>query len=104
MGHRQDMTDKQRLDWDSWSYKRKLEESKGHNYQYHTDDLEKKWLANGYDFYEFKDGKEATSSENIAIKAVEALRADNHYARIICGRTKVVQKIKYFSVIFKKKK
>jgi hypothetical protein len=103
MGHRQDMTRKQRLEWDSFAYSRKLEESKGHNYKYWTEDLENSQEAKGYDWYTFKDGKDYTSSELEAQNVVKELRGSKHYARIVCGMIQVVQKIKYFSITYKLK-
>lgn len=37
MGHRQQMTSKQRIEWDSMQYKAALEAKRGHNYQYWND-------------------------------------------------------------------
>ena len=40
MGHLQEMNDKQRSEFQSYQYKRMLEERRGHNYKYHSDELE----------------------------------------------------------------
>ena len=110
MGHRQKMTGKQRLDWDSNQYAAKLKYQKGHNYEYWNEG-HAKMLENGWSLFTF-DGKEGTairdrkttSIEEVAKEMVEQLRLDGFFARIVCGYDKNVQKIKMFSVIYKPKK
>lgn len=107
MGHLQDMSDEQRSKFLSYSYKRKLEEQRGHNFEYwndkkHYDLIENKgWALVGF---EGSFGLEDyTYSEIEAKEKVELLRQSNHFARIVCGYSKNVQKIKTFSVIYKLK-
>lgn len=110
MGHRQNMTNQQRLDWDVESYKRKLEANKGSNYEYWSD-KHCKMLQNGWDLFlitekSTRQGNKifksySTSSENHAKKFVEQLRNNNNYARIVCGYDKNVQRVKMFSIIYK---
>jgi hypothetical protein len=103
MGHRQQMTDKQRLEWDINSYKKKLEANKGHNYQYWSEKLEKELTEKGYEWYNFDNNKQATASELKAQEIVEQLRNDGCYARIIAGYEQNVQRTKMFSITYKKK-
>ena len=106
------MTIKQRLKFDSDNYKKSLESKRGHNYQYwsekHNDLLE-----NGWSLFEFTNESSrqwnfifkrfSTSSEYHAKKHLEQLRADNNFARIICGYDKNPQKVKMYSIIYKPK-
>ena len=103
MGHLQEMNDKQRSEFQSYQYKRMLEERRGHNYKYHSDELEESLKEKGYEWYDFGSGLEQTNFEDEAIEAVENLRETGHYARIICERMKVVQRVKYYSVAYKRK-
>ena len=112
MGHRQKMTDEQRLKWDVENYIKRLEAKKGSNYEYWNDKHEE-MLKNGWDLFliaetstnqwceRFK--KYSTSSENHAKKFVSELRLNGNYARIVCGYDKNRQRVKMYSIIFKKK-
>jgi hypothetical protein len=112
MGHRQKMTDKERFNFDLENYAKRLQANKGSNYEYFNDNIEQ-LLLNGYSLYQFTENssiqwgvrikQESTSSENMAKKAVKELRATSNYARIVCGYNKNKQRIKMFSVIYKKK-
>lgn len=81
--------------------------NKGHNYEYWNDKKHYKMLEDDWTLYEFvnKDftSETHTSSESIAKESVNKLKKDGNYARIICGYHKVIQKIKYYSIIYKKK-
>lgn len=112
MGHRQNMTDKQKLQWDIDSYKSRLKSNKGHNYQYYTEELEENLFKKGYQWYNIlvypsnpnrEDVTIATKIESYAKEIVGRLRKEGFYARIICGVKKTVQKEKHFSIIYKKK-
>jgi len=107
MGHRQEMTDKQRGDWDLMQYQAKLDANKGSNYQYWNDSHEK-LTENGWEVYVFGEKNVfeggSTGSEYKAKEVVEELRKSNHFARIVCGYNKNVQRQKRYSVIYKKKK
>jgi hypothetical protein len=112
MGHRKQMTDKERLKFDLENYAKRLEANKGSNYEYWNDKTEQ-LLLNGYSLYQFTENssiqwgvrikQESTSSINMAKKAVEELKATSNYARIVCGYNKNKQRIKMFSVIYKSK-
>lgn len=114
MGHRQNMTDRQRSDWDSMQYRRRLEARKGSNYEYWNEKHEDMMENKGWDLYELAEkttrqwgntyGRFSTTSEHHAKKAVKFLRETGHYARIVCGLQKTVQRTKHYSVIYKKKK
>lgn len=92
-----------------WKYARMLEESRGHSYQYYTDSLEEELEKKGYQFWNFnynnpdKEAKTETMSETLAKEVVTNLRSQGYLARIIAGREKNLQRIKMFSVCFKKK-
>jgi len=110
MGHRQDMTPKQKLEWDMMQYKAALEARRGHNFTYWDDSKHDKLLQNGWQFYNFPTnygGKisesVSTSSELTAKETKESLIADGYLARIFCGYDKNVQRIKMFSIIYKLK-
>ena len=109
------MTPIQRLKWDCEQYKKKLESKKGSNYEYWKDEIHGKMIENGsWNLYELNDKtsnpwnnifkKYVTSSENHAKKVVEKLRSENNFARIVCGYELNKQKVKMYSVIFRKKK
>lgn len=112
MGHRQDMTSKQRLKWDTDNYKKRLEANKGSNYEYWADKHEK-MLQNGWNLFLITEAttrqwsqtfkRYSTSSKEHAKKFVEDLRNNGNYARIVCGYDKNRQRVKMFSIIFKPK-
>jgi hypothetical protein len=112
MGHRQQMTDKERLNWDSMQYQKRLDSKKGSNYQY-WNIIHEKLLESGYELFQFvetptsqwgkKFKKFSTSSEQHAKKSLIELRKKNNYARIVCGYEKIRQRVKMYSVIFKSK-
>lgn len=113
MGRRQDMTDKQRLEFDTYAYKRRLEENRGKNFEYWNEKHEQ-MLLNGWDLFEItkKPSRQwgnvfisySTSSLYHAKEIVDKLRADGFFARIVCGYNKNVQRIKMHTIIFKPKK
>jgi len=106
MGHRQDMTSEQRLQWDIENYRKRLEANKGSNYQYWNDNHQK-LLENGWELFEFRDidqrTEHSTRYETKAKEAVDKLRSKGNYSRIVCGYDKNKLRIKTYSVIFKKK-
>lgn len=86
-------------------YKRMLEERRGHNYEYWGERHEN-LLQRGWQILEIeRRGKleEATKSEWLAQGKVTELRKSGHYARIVCGYEKNVQREKMFTVIFRKR-
>ena len=108
MGHREKMTNKQRLEWDSMQYKAKKDANKGHNYQYYSEELQKYMDEKGYVFYpehgfNYGGGAYVTRLEYEAKQKVEVLRVIGYHARIICGYEQNVQKIKMYSIICKNK-
>lgn len=99
-------------EWKLFQYNAAKEAKRGHNYAYYSDELGEKLKVSGYQWHEFTrncnmDGTKVvndyTSSEIAAKEVVEQYRKDGYYARIICGKEMVVQRIKYFSVAYKKK-
>lgn len=109
MGHRQEMTREQRIKWDGMQYQAKLDANKGHNYEYWNDDKHGKLLNEGWELFSFPvksiiSETEATVSEHTAIEALDKLRTEGNFARIIAGYSKNVQRMKMFSIIFKPKK
>lgn len=113
MGHRQHMTEKERLEWDISNYSKRLDANKGSNYEYWNEEKHGKLLLDGYALHQFSDKssiqwsvrirQDSTSSENMAKQAVKQLRESGNYARIVCGHSKNKQRIKMFSVIYKQK-
>jgi hypothetical protein len=83
-----------------------LEERKGHNYQYYSDQIRKYMSEKNYSFYEYHGGKGhvyCTQIESDAKNIVNRLRNEGNYARIICGYEKDTQRNKYYSIIYKAK-
>jgi len=107
MGHRQQMNSKQLLEWDSMQYKARLEAQRGHNYQYYTESLSKQLFLKGYNWYKFSDdgikNSFAITSESKAKEIVKKLKSENHYARIIVGYSQNTQRIKMYSIVYRKK-
>jgi hypothetical protein len=114
MGHPQKMNPKQKLEFKTFQYKRMLEEKRGHNYEYWNDEKHGKMLQNGWKLYEVTPGEShrqwsnifkhySTTLENKMKEVVKILRQSGHFARIVCGYDKDVQRTKYYSVIYKKK-
>jgi hypothetical protein len=105
MRHRHNMTAEQKLKWDCDSYKKRLEANKGSNYQY-WNNKHNELLMNGWKLFLISENskKHSTSSKYHAIQAVEQLRNEGNYARIVCGYNKNRQRIKMYSVIYKPKK
>lgn len=92
-------------EWGLYQYKRRLEEQRGHNYQWYNHE---KWLEmekKGWQMHDFDDkfDRQAISSESMAQAVVEDYRAKGYYSRIICGYSQNRQRTKMFTVIFKKK-
>lgn len=106
MGHLQNMSDKQRINFLLDGYKRKLEANKGHNFEYWNDKhdkmLESGWVLL-YDIF-FKPHTHFTYYESEAKEIVNNLRKEGNFARIVCGYHKDKQRIKTYSIIYKSKK
>lgn len=107
MGHIQDMTDKQRSEFFALCYQRKKEANIGYNFPYFNQEKWDKLEANGYEMWYFKDNfKDSTEGTVCVIEAkkqVEELRNDGYHARIICGYIQTRQRVKHYTVIYKKK-
>lgn len=86
-----------------WKYARLLEEKRGHNYQYYSEKLEKELEEKGYSWHKFEDGNYYTDSEYAAKILVNEYRKLGNYSRIICGMFQNVQRIKTFSICYKRK-
>lgn len=102
MGHRQQMTDKERMNWDIMQYNANKAARRGSNYAYMSDEVYHDLQDKGYVEHIFDKGETMTISEYAAKKAVDELRANGHYARIICQANKLL--IRHYSVYYKKKK
>lgn len=97
MGHRQHMTSKERLEWDSRNYRLRLEANKGHNHSYMTDKLYSQLKNSGYSAFVFDKGTETFESE--AVKKRDELRKQGHYARVISSANRL--RIRSYEVYFK---
>ncbi len=90
-----------------YAYNLMKENNRGHNYEYFNEDKWKKYQESGYKMHEFADTRGgnifATQSEYGAKEIVKNYKNDGYYARIIAGYHKTVQRIKFFTIIFKKK-
>lgn len=89
------------LEWRGYQYQKAKEGRRGHNYQYWTDERGKKWQDMGYQLFKFDDEKLYTKSEMYAQEEVKKLRKAGNHARIVAGYHKVVQRIQYYSIIYK---
>jgi len=113
MGHRQEMTKEQRMDWDLRQYQAKLDANKGSNFEYWSSKHDE-MIENDWDLYIFINDRRQnmglsceeyyTNSECQAKEIVESLRSNNNFARIISGYRQTVQRVKSFSIIYKPKK
>lgn len=101
MGHRQQMTDKQRLKWDVMQYKARLSAKRGHNYPYLTDELYKDLERKGYKIATFHNCEE-TTSESIAIDLRNTYRNAGYQSKIVCISNDL--RIKTYRVYYKPKK
>jgi myosin-crossreactive antigen len=90
MGHRQKMTDKQRLDWDMMQYRARLEARRGHNYPYWEDNKYANWQIG-----------ETTKSELVAKELLAETKRKYHSAKIICGYVQTIQRVKHYTIIYK---
>lgn len=104
MNHRQKMTEKQRIEFDLMQYKNRKESMKGHNYEYWNEKHSILIYKKGWRIYNEFNGITSTTSELIAKEAVNKLRDNGFYARIICGYEKCVQRIKHYSIIYKQRR
>ena len=93
----------------SWKYARMLEEKRGHNYQYLSDDRWDELEKKGYKMWDFGGGASCTKredviqSESLANGIAIMLRQQGNYARVIAGRELNQQRIKMFSVIYRRR-
>lgn len=99
MNHRQQMNSRQRAEWDSRSYKRMLEEKRGHNHSYMTDKLWNDLHDKGYKRHVFKGSQQETMSELEAIEARDNYRKQGNFARIISTANKL--RIRDYEVWYK---
>ncbi|MBK7380597.1 MAG: hypothetical protein IPJ03_16700 [Ignavibacteriales bacterium] len=91
----------------AWKYARMLEEKRGHNYQYLSDDQWDKLKKKGYKMWDFGGDsakrKDVIQSEALANDVAIMLRQRGDYARVVAGRELNQQRIKMFSVIYRQK-
>lgn len=92
-------------EWKIHQYKRRLEEQRGHNYQWFNQEKWNQLELSGWKMHKFdnKVDRDATSYEEGAKEVVEQYRKTGHWARILCGYSKNQQRVKMFTVIYKKK-
>jgi hypothetical protein len=90
MGHRQKMTDKQRLDWDVMQYKARRDAMRGHHYPYWDDEKYKDWEI-----------AKTTVSEYYALKLRDEMKLIHKKVKIVCGYEKTVQRVKHYTIIYK---
>lgn len=94
----------------AWKYARMLEEKRGHSYQYLTDDKWNELEKKGYKMWDFSEDTSCTKreyaiqSECLAKNIAIMLRQQGNYARVIAGGEQNQQRIKMFSVIYKRRK
>lgn len=100
------------MEWKQFQYEQAVKARRGHNFTYYNDELGEELKAKGYQWHLFtrncnmddtKVTEDYTSSVIVAKEAVEQYRSSGHYARVICGKHQNIQRIKSFSVIYKKK-
>ena len=107
MGHLQDMNKEQRSEFLWHKHNANKEARRGNSFVYWNEKLDKELELKGYDWYRFDNPSYgeyyATSNKLKAEEIVEQLRGLGHYARIICGYSQNVQKIKMFSITYKLK-
>lgn len=98
-------------EWKLYQYEQAQKARRGHNYAYFTEELGEELKAKGYRWHDFTkpigngsfEDREYTESELLAQEVVKSYRENGHYARIICGMHQCVQRIKSFSVAYRKK-
>jgi hypothetical protein len=102
-----DMPEYGTSDWRWHQYKKGQEARKGSNFEYWSEGKHRMLLTDGgYKLHAFVGHRhdDYTYSELIAKEVVEEYRNTDHYARILCGMSQNVQRMKTFSVIYKKRK
>ena len=89
-----------------YAYERMLEERRGHNYQYPSNEQQIKNKELGYEHHIFnnRNNQESidTLSEDLAKEVVATYRNDGYYSRIVCYPNQIIG-AKYYSVIYRKK-
>lgn len=103
MGHLQKMNNKQYYSFIALQYNRRKEAQRGHSFQYYSEKLQAKITKLGYEFYMKEYKVFVTRSELYAKEIVDKFRKDGYFSRIICGYEQNQQRIKMFSIIYKKK-
>jgi uncharacterized protein YbaR (Trm112 family) len=98
MGHRQKMTPKERLEFDSMSYKRMLEAKKGTSHTYGTDEVLAHLEKNGYKELDLM-GLTNRLNLSMAKEIEKKLRETGHYARVIAHANKI--RIPDYTVYYK---
>ena len=89
----------------AFQYRRMLEERRGHNFAYLTNELYDYLTKKGFQRHKFNEIRGhrsiSTGSENVAKEIVKQYREDGCFSRIICVTNKI--RIKEFTVWYKKK-
>lgn len=90
MGHRQKMTDKERVAWDAMQYRKRLESMRGHHYPYWSCEKFGDWQAGP-----------STKSEIIAKQWRDEMKQKYKKVRIVCGYEQWVQRVRVFTIMYK---
>lgn len=104
MGHRQQMTNEQRIAWDANSYKLRLEANKGKGTSYLNDNQLQDLMKKGYQYYFFDNGKTDTNFLFSAQDKVKELRSLGNFARIVVNSCYNIRGGQTYSVIWRGKK
>jgi len=94
------------LEWKAHQYEQAKKAKRGHNYEYWSDEKWKKYEVAGRRIHAFVDSRNntrCTQSEYTAMGAVSRYHDEGYYSRIIVGMCRNKQRIKMYSVIYRKK-
>ena len=105
MGHLQDMNDEQRSEFLSNKYEVTKASRRGNEFPYWNEKLHNDLIAKGYQIYEFETGMESESTRVLSLAkcVADKYRDDGYYARIICGYSQNRQRIKMYTIYYKKR-
>lgn len=112
MGHLQDMTPEQRLEFQSMQYEAMKKARRGNSFYYLNDEARQKLIDKGYEYYDFPTAKYRSKKygnfETISIQhakdGVELLRSGKkHFARIVVNPCHNIKGSQTYSILFKKR-
>jgi len=105
MGHLQDMTDKQRLKFQSMQYEAAKEARRGNSFAYLSDGQLQLLFDKGYDYHKFDNDKTEIRSSDICKDIVNSLRKNKaHFARIVVNPCYNIRGFQSYSILKKKRK